>query len=487
MLKFRSVPLSGLLQDRNYGAAALMILLSAAADLPLLADYHRFGDDYPISAGSIAEFFHGAGIWRIVSLEICAWLAGSHVYGIAAIFVHAAVGYIFYQVARVAFESASYAVFLAILVVAFPWGYQALVWDAAFSFAMTTAFFWLMCLILLTCRPRGPCFRASTLIGILTLALLCLLCNEVMFGPVCVAGLLVFCRRDGAVAPRRWTVPLALAPLAAAASWAAAYELTKTSSAPKQISALDFRALLSVLYYQYSNLEVFDLWLLPALRRYVLSLLNPLYASVAAILLLGVIALLIYAYFTKLECAGNSRRSPAALEGVLPGRFLAVSVILLFASTSIYVLGGGYSLDLHKRYVIVPFVIMVVGAMVRPLVLHWSRSRSAARLAVVMVCVVGTGTSFMMMTLWHHEMAKMSALLDLVAASGSRPAAIEWNPYIHDIWPRSQHSWGEQFDAEWSIDLGLAARNTPPLHTLPPKNQIAAWQDREGRWAWVAP
>jgi hypothetical protein len=459
----------------------LIILISAAANLPLLPHYNRFADDYPVFAKSIPEFFRDQGIWRVASYEVSRWLVASHLYGLSAILLHALTGYAFYRVVVVAFDSVSYGMLLAILMVAFPWGYQSLVWASCFSFVMAAALFWFMCFILLTCRPRSTSSKFATFLSIVGLALSCLLCNEAAFFTVCLAGLLVFARQDKNILQHRGLLSLTLAPLTGASLWAVAYELTKSATALKQISVLNFRSLLSGIYYQYANLEVFDLWLIPDLRTYVVSLLNPFYVIASTILLFGAIMILTYVYFKDAD--QDSRNEGTEIDRVSSIKFFLVCIILLFGSTGIYVLGGGYSLDARKRYFIVPFVIVVVAAALKLFVSHHStRFKPVAWPAMVLACILGSSTSFMMTTLWQYEIAKINGLMDLIATNGMRPAAIEWKPYLHKIWPRSARSWGDPIDAEWSFDLGLAARKSPPLKLLPSSNQIAVWQKDEQRW-----
>jgi hypothetical protein len=275
---------------------------------------------------------------------------------------------------------------------------------------------------------------------------------------MCIAGGVIATRRE----PLRFRrdLLLGLAPFAGAVIWASFYKLLEPESAYKQVSKINWRSVLSPIFYQYSNLEVFDVWLVSPLRRYAFSIIPTYALIIAALLVLAVIPLIwvILPRIAALQVTGT-----AASRGVLPGRFALFSLVLLLSAAAIYALAGGYSLDARKRYLIVVNVILGIGALghwlwgrfTRPeaMSVHTARGKP---LTVVAACLIilGCATSLMMMSVWQSELARLDSLLATIVAEHLKgPIVVEWNPYLFDIWPHAERSWGSTFDA--GIELGL--------------------------------
>jgi hypothetical protein len=100
----------------------LAFTVSLAANSSLLGTYYFAGDDYFQFDKSIADWFATRGIWRIVGIPLPGWLVSRDVYAFALIAAHAIGGYFFFLVARRGFGSVAYALFLTIIIMAFPWG-----------------------------------------------------------------------------------------------------------------------------------------------------------------------------------------------------------------------------------------------------------------------------------------------------------------------------------------------------------------------------
>ena len=144
----------------------LVFAVSLAANASLLGAYHFFGDDYYQFDKSILEWFASRGIWRIVGIPLPGWLVSQSVYGISVIAAHAIGGYFFFLVARRGFGSIPYALLLTIIMMAFPWGYEALAWASAAAYAFASCLLWMILWALLSIREdqrgdirtcRSPC------------------------------------------------------------------------------------------------------------------------------------------------------------------------------------------------------------------------------------------------------------------------------------------------------------------------------------------
>jgi hypothetical protein len=247
----------------------LVFTVSLAANSSLLGTYYFAGDDYFQFDKSIADWFATRGIWRIVGIPLAGWLVSRDVYAFAIIAAHAIGGYFFFLVARRGFGSVTYALFLTIIVMAFPWGSEALMWGSAAAYAFASCLLWVILWALLSVRADQPKIYVKAA-GLLFASFLCLLIHEAVFFSLCVAGFVVWMRPDFW---REWksAAAVSLAPLVGALLWGVIYELTKPAVPIYSVTHLDLRAALSPLFYQYRSLEVFDVWANDLLRNYAIS------------------------------------------------------------------------------------------------------------------------------------------------------------------------------------------------------------------------
>ena len=132
-----------------------LLLVSLSANAPMLAPYQLVADDYPHFAKTVAEWFGAWGVWRIAGVELARGLVAFHMYGIVVITWHAINGYLFYLVARCAFGFRSFAFFLAGVVTAFPWGYEAIIWASCFAFMGASTVLWIVIYVLLHLSRSG--------------------------------------------------------------------------------------------------------------------------------------------------------------------------------------------------------------------------------------------------------------------------------------------------------------------------------------------
>jgi hypothetical protein len=364
---------------------------------------------------------------------------------------------------------------------AFPWGYQALIWAAGWSFALSSCMLWGIIYVLLTFRPNSehPLYLAFL---VAATSFLCLLSNEAAFFSLCVAGLIVFARPQIFYRHRAVAIAFTLAPLLGSALWALTYEISKPANPFKTVTSIDFRSVLSGIYYQYTNLEVFDVWFNNALRQFTQSTINFGYLTVSILLLCG-IPFVIWRMVRDSHLA-KEQASPPDADKISDAMFFFSMLIVLLGSTSIYALAGGYSADARKRYFIVPLLIITVGSAAWVFFRRYlSRASWDGWIATSALCVVGCLTSFLMMSLWQHELMRLNALADIIAENRlSGTVTVEWNPSIHDIWPNASRSWGEYVDAEWTLNVALDARGNGPVALKPDSTQRIFWDGRAKHW-----
>jgi hypothetical protein len=210
----------------------LVLTVSLAANSPMLAPYYFAGDDYFQFDKSIADWFATRGIWRIVGI----------------------------LVARRGFGSVAYALFLTIIVMAFPWGYEAFVWASAAAYVFASCLLWVILWALLSLRADQRQIYVCAA-GLLFASFLCLLIHEAVFFSLCVAGFVVWMRPDFR---RDWKsgAAVSLAPLVGALLWGVINELTQPAEAvllAERVPILNvthfrLRSTLSSLFYQYRSL-----------------------------------------------------------------------------------------------------------------------------------------------------------------------------------------------------------------------------------------
>ena len=119
--------------------------------------------------------------------------------------------------------------------------------------------------------------------------------NEAIFFSLCIVGIIVYARpgliRNGQM------IIVSEAPLIGALAWAAIYEATKPATPFKSVGTINIRSVLSGIYYQYANLEVFEIWVQKPLREYALSTVQPVLLGVALLSLVA--ALVIISLITR--------------------------------------------------------------------------------------------------------------------------------------------------------------------------------------------
>jgi hypothetical protein len=397
---------------------------------------------------------------------------------------HAMNGYLFYLVARCAFGSGSFAFFLACVITAFPWGYEAIIWASCSPFMGATTVLWIVIYVMLKFEPvrTRSNFLAATLAG---LSLLGLMFNEAIFFSLCIAGIIVYARPGLIRSGKTAAIIVSAAPLTGALTWAAIYEATKPAKPFKMVDAINIRSILSGIYYQYSNLEVFEIWVQRPLREYALSTIQPVLLGVALVSLVAALGLIL---LIGRQWRRSESSAAAADYGTVPLPPLALTVcmvLLLLGATGIYALAGGYSLDSRKRYVIVPLLVMTAAAA------FWAiNPRMASRLSFLWrspatigtTCAVGCLTSFLLLSLWYHEIKRVNQLADIAGQSRlSGPVRVEWNPKLTDIWSHAARSWGDPIESD-AVMLALHDRGVDGVTLTPDASTRVTWDRDTQRW-----
>jgi hypothetical protein len=460
----------------NIFVLILVFTVSLAANSPLLATYHFAGDDYFQFNKSIADWYATRGIWRIVGIPLPGWLVSRDLYAFALIAAHAIGGYFFFLASRRGFGSVAYALFLTIIVMAFPWGFEALIWASAAAYVFASCVLWVILWALLSLRAdQGQIYVRAA--GLLFASFLCLLIHEAVFFSLCVAGFVVWMRPEFR---RDWksAATVSLAPLVGALLWGVIYELTKPAVPIYSVTHVHLPSALSTLFYQYRSLDVFDVWTNDLLRNYAIStiqspnLILALLALCAVPFLAGAIK-----RAARVESVDTLRQRKTQIK---PTVFLIWMVLVFEGAAFIYVLAGGYSLDVRKRYIIVPMVIMSVGAAIW---LIWGPQRAGefwlrgSSVAISAICIFGCLTSLLVMSIYQMEMKRVYLLADLIVQNTiSDSVHPDGNPDLKAIWS-SLH-----YDPQNALDRALDARGYKRVLLTPQSTKRVTWSMEEQRW-----
>ena len=480
-----SYPSSSLLAvaRRNVDARPLMlfILVSLAANSPLITHYQLYFDDYTQFDKTLAQWFETRGIWRILGTLFPSWLVSLDIYGVAVVLLHAIGGYLFFLVARHGLGSVSHALFLTVIAIAFPWGYQALLWASAASFAFASCLLWAILYVLVVFRAdqlRGYLLAA----GVVCTSFICLLFNEAAFFPLCFAGIIVWARPLVFLRDWKSALVVSLAPLAGAGLWATAYELTKPVVPIKAVTQIHLPSALSALLYQYHNLGIFSVWTNEQLRKHVASTITGADAVLTALAIGAVLFML--RSMLRADHTGRELLFHSDERRIRPVAFLMWMLLLSVGAGCIYALAGGYSLDARKRYLIVPLIMLTAAAAAW---LIWGPKRARAfwprgsSIAMSGTCILGCLTSLMMMSLWKYELTRLNLLADLITENKvSGDLQVDWNPDIASVWPQSEYSWG--LDRGMALNDALHARGHPSISLTPKSSQRVSWSSEEQRW-----
>jgi hypothetical protein len=460
----------------------VFVSISLAANSPLLGGYQLYFDDYTQFDKTLTQWFETRGIWRILGTMVPAWLISPDLYGPGIVLLHALGGYFFFLVARRGLDSVRHALLLTILAFSFPWGFQALLWGSAASFAFASCLLWAILCALVYFRTDG--MRIYVLAPAIVFAsFICLLFNEAAFFPLCLAGMIVWARQLNFLrGDKKSTLVIALAPLAGAAVWAVAYELTKPAMPVKEITNIHLPSALSALWYQYHNVDALRFWTSGTLREYGASVItrNDSLLTLAA---LCVVPFLLN-FILRSDASSGEVSAPSSEAKMALKPFLIWMIFLALGAGAIYALAGGYSLDTRKRYLIVPFLMMTVAAAVW-LILGPTRARAfwrrGAVFATTVVCIFGCLTSFFTMSIWKSELTRLNYLADVIAENGLfGDLSVDWNPDIEQIWPQSVYFWG--LDREAALNDALRARGGKSIVLTTNEEQLVSWSREEQRW-----
>jgi hypothetical protein len=391
--------------------ALVLFLLTLAAWWPSISKYHLLADDWVYIRALQTKGFLGFwtsyaaefGPWRIVGHTIAFGLgaSGGYVPALAFLLLHWVNACLLRRILALGGVDRQWALIWAGLFAAIPFGAQAGLWASAITYVMAFTFFLLLCLVLFDTGKVSLASgnRAWLALG---LSLLSLYSNECLMFSIAAIALVKMLSPS---TPRRLAISVAgVAPIAAIALFAAG-QLVYGQRAP---NGIHLRALISPFVNQWSALHFFRVWTWSGLLTYV----EP------PTLALFVIGSFIAAYFLWLAAAQpNKKADQEDHKPILSPRELALTVAFsLVSSGTIYALGGGYSLDSRKRYVIWGFIIAQLAALQRFPGVPSGRRFKAVAVGAVAACSM---TSCIWSRLWEVNALRQEKIEQFASMSNA--------------------------------------------------------------------
>ena len=446
---------------RSDGPWIYLLVASLAAWFPIIRPYLRMGDDFHfagwILSGGVPLYFREYGVWRLIGHESGAYAAFTNPLfpGLLAIATHTVAALLFLSVLRRLLASQPLALLLALIFAAFPWGDTALLWASEYTYLLsTTLFIAVLCLLFRVFPLRDA--LAIPLCALL--ATLSLLSHEALFFAMLISGGLALLRDDDK--PIRTRLPLAAAPAAGTFIWWLLFKIFPGRIPPEHIH-LNPRTLLSGIYYQYTNLWVFQPWASAATRNLLFFGWSVAQFILAAILVGAV-----------LFCLVRTKPASAAIspQPLRDNRLFIFLFLLLMATVAIYAIGGGFSLDCRKKYPIIPVLLMAIGYAIdryAPQSIKWPRINRPTILAVTLC---GIATTWLQIGLWRYEATRLDLLVNLLTTQRN-PAAVHvnWDSRIQAAWPHANQFWGAPVE-DWVLADAIRFKtqiSPPNQHSSP--------------------
>ena len=417
---------------------------------PLLIGRPLVADDFfngPLVGEGFAAYWHKYGIWRSIGHPLPFLLREAVPFGdgLLAIATHLATLILFHLSLRRLLVSRPVNLAASFVLAAMPFGFQALTWDSALSFALSTAF----CLgaFFVVLRPIDRPARAVAL-GVSggALGFLSLCANEATMLLIPWIALCPVVRsrlgNDRTAADRSscWPALLtALIVLAFEVTWLGLHLATKGAGFHKNPS-FHAAAIVSGLFRQ--SHQVTYLVHLPKLGEWL-----PATAWWSALAVCGLMVL------TLRSVKPSEPRRPNWPEAFL-------FAILPIAAVAIYALGGGFSTDARKAYVIWPFLLIAAAFFLQSMP---SRIQFTALAIAAMCCPVFLLSTHATTRIWSQTGTLFESAYHKIRDENiAGPYQFAWQPDIYAIWPGFETVCGFRFDTPWVVETAVGERPQRP-------------------------
>jgi hypothetical protein len=446
-------------------ALAVLLALALLAWWPLLQARPALADDYlfgPIAKGGVATYWHIYGIWRIAGHPVPFWVRDLVPHGdrALALLTHLSAVALFYRLLRRLVSSEPLQLAAALVFATMPFGFQALTWNSALTFALSTI--WTLAALFVTLRPvNTPGAGVKVGLAAAALSFLALSANEASLVLVAWVALYQVARGGFGKAGRpRWIMAALI--LLFEGAWVVLHLATRGSWFMKRVS-FNPASLVSGLFYQWRQVTYFVH--LPRLGSWL-----TLGAWLSAVAAAGV-ALLLWR-------AGRGAADGREGLGVSPtGPSIRLAFALLpIAAVAVYALGGGFSLDARKAYSIWAF-LLIAGAWF--MAAASARAQRAALWIAIALCPLLVLCSQATTRVWLQTAGIFERANHVIVDQALEgPYRFHWQPDAYTAWADFELLSGFRFDTPWLLAYAVgesAIMEGPPHTTL-------TWQPAEGTW-----
>jgi hypothetical protein len=452
----------------------LLLVASLAAWFPICRPYLRMGDDFHFAgwllSGGIPLYFRQDGVWRIFGHELGhgAALANPLFPGVLALGTHVLASLLLLAILRKLLASGRLSLLLASIFAVYPWGSTALTWTSASTYALATMFFLAVLCVLLRTFPVSDSVALPLCI---VLAAFSLFSNEALFFAILISGGFVLFRKDMPLTRR---LLLAAAPAIGCFIWWVLYKIFP-GQMPTEHIKLNPPTLLSGIYYQYTNLWVFQPWASAGTRN-LLFFAWSRWQFAAGLILICAVLLCLYWMVPTPEAAPR--------EATGDNRMLGFLLLLLMATVAIYAIGGGFSLDCRKKYPIIPVLLMAIGFAIDR---YWPQTIKRPRInraTILTVTLCGIATTWLQIALWRYEATRLDLLVNLLSTQKNPGAVhVNWDSRIQAAWPHANQFWGAPVE-DWVLSDAINFKNkigspplySPPIHSVTFDPKTFLWQ-----------
>ena len=424
----------------------LLLGIAALAWWPLLIERPVVADDFfngALVSEGLAAYWHKYGIWRILGHPIPFLLREAIPFAdrVLAFITHLATLILFHLSLRRLVVPRPINLAASLFLAVVPFGFQALTWNSALPFALSTAFCLGAFLVLL--RPIDHSARAvaagvsSGALGFLSLS-----ANEATILLIPWLALYPVLRfragndRTAAIRSNCWPALLtALIIMAFEVAWVVLHLATKGGGFHKN-PAFHAPAILSGLFRQYGQATY--LTHLPKLGEWL-----PTASWCSALGACGLTVLLLR------SAKPSDRRGPHWIEALY-------FAILPIAAVAIYALGGGFSTDSRKAYVIWPFLLITGAFFLRAMP---SRIQFTALAVAALGCPIFLLATHATTRIWSQTGTLFeSAYRKIRDENIAGPYQFTWQPNVYAVWPDFDTVCGFRFDTPWVVETAAGGR-----------------------------
>lgn len=468
---------------RDYLAATCIILLCLLAWLPVLfQDYVLVFDDYLFFdlvkdngfIGSLIKIFQIHGLWRLLGFVLGPFSLINGFYYLLLIISHILVCLILYSILRKLFNDLDISLWLTSLAAVYPVYYQIMVWNIVYDRLFATLFFLINSLILIVSAKSDSSKREIYFfISAYLATFLSLLGNECLFFALIASSAFV------------WLIPARIelnsfqeklikkysgwAPVLGCLSFGILYKLFEPDQALKTISSISPETILSAYYYQKNQLQyTLEAWFSEEtvnLIFYSWTLDN--FITIIIISLLSIFVLLAFSREQGIKVY-NYKENSENRSKQKKYRILLITILLLVGGSSIYVLGGGYSLDSRKVYPLFPIITLFLGWILKyfnPVFNLIFYNRITVRLFNFLVISLATlfiTTAWLVTGIWHYEAQRYDSLLEFITRNDiNGKINVQWIPNLYEAWPKMNTTWGFRLDSYRVLQVSGFENVTP--------------------------